>query len=68
MNACIQPLSNLGRDRDRDPRSRGPAMGARRRDPSKSTQCRAYRSQATDRVQRGQGWIAIDSIALSAFR
>jgi len=66
MNACIQPLSDLGRDCD--PRSRSPEMGARRRNPSKSNQYRAYHAQAAERVQRGQGWVALESIALSMFR
>ena len=67
MNACIQPLSNPGRYCD--PPSRRLVIGARRRNSSKSNRCRAAcHEQARDRVQRGPGWVAIDSIALSAFR
>ena len=67
MNACIQPLSNPGRYCDLP--SRRPATGARRRNLPKSNRCRtACHAQARDRVQRGPGWVAIDSIALSAFR
>jgi hypothetical protein len=66
MNACIQPLSGLGRDCD--PRSLSPAVGAHRRNTSKSRRYRANHAQVTDRAQHGPGWVAVDSIALSAFR
>lgn len=66
MNTCIQPLSGLGRDCD--PRSLSPAMGVHRRNPSKSNRYRADPAQAADRAQHGPGWVAVDSIALSAFR
>jgi hypothetical protein len=66
MNACIQPLSGLGRNCD--PRSPSPAMGAHRRNPSKSSRYHADHAQAVDRAQHGPGWVAVDSIALSAFR
>jgi hypothetical protein len=66
MNACIHPLSDLGRDCHS--RSRSPVMGANRRNPSKYIQSRTYHVQAAERVQRGHGWVAVESIALSVFR